>query len=118
MNSAEAATILAVFHGAYPNIKLDEAVTGVWGNALATADFQIGQLAVNEWVSLEQWWPTVAEFRTKMRRVQELNAPQSLPPTSRVATVEETKAAFSSGYRRSRRKAGDTEEQTQEKLDV
>ena len=118
MNSAEAATILAIFHGAYPNVKLDEAVAGVWENSLALDKFHIARLAANEWVSLQQWWPTPAEFRQKMRRVQEVNYPKTALPGSKVATMEEAMTAFSAGYRHSRVRAGDTDEQMQEKLDV
>ena len=116
MTSQEAASILAVFHGAYPNIKLDDAVAITWANALDTDEYHLARQAVHEWVSLQQWWPSIAEFRAAMRRIKELNSPKPLPQRSSVATMEEAKEAFSQGYRRSRMRLGDDDEQIEEKL--
>lgn len=117
MNSAEAANILAVFHGAYPNIKLDEAVAHVWENSLLTADFQTARQAASEWVALEKWWPTVAELNGNMRHIKETNNPPALPPAVNVADMDQAKAAFESGYRRSRTRTDDSDVEVQEKLD-
>ena len=116
MTSAEATAIFAVLHGAYPNTRLDDAVSHVWENSLLTADFATARQATAERDAREKWWPTVAEFNGNMRRIRETNNPPALPPTTRVANMQEAKAAFSDGYRHSRRKAGDTEEQIEEKL--
>ena len=118
MTSAEAASILAVLHGAYPNTRLDDAVSHVWENSLLTADFATARQAASEWVAREKWWPTVAEFNGNMRHIREVNNPPALPPTTRIADMQQAQAAFSEGYRRSRHKLGDNDEQIQEKLDV
>lgn len=103
MTSQEIASILAVLHGAYPNVKLDDAVAEVWANALSVSDFGAAREAVVEWVETQTRWPSIAEVSAAIRRRTVANQPQQIPSGNRVATVDEAKAAFSEGYRRHHR---------------
>lgn len=68
MNSVDAAKVLAAFHGAYPNIKIDDAVATVWQNALFGAEYGPAMAAAQEWINSSDFWPSVAQFNGMYRR--------------------------------------------------
>jgi hypothetical protein len=112
MNSNEAATVIAVMHGAYPNVRLDDAVAEVWANSLLATDFDIARRAVNEWVSTMTRWPTVAELNGIMRRLRAgIDEFDALPPAREpLLTWHEARDAIERGYRSERRRLGATDD--------
>jgi hypothetical protein len=118
MTSAEAAQLLAVLHGAYPGTYFDGAVGEVFANSFLTNDYGYANLAVSEWVQTMDRFPTIAELNRTIRRLKddaEGNVRQ-LHPGNVIATVEVAERAFREGYRISRMRAGDSEEEMEAKL--
>jgi len=74
MTSQEAASIIAMFHGAYPRTDIDDAVTEVWMNTLTMLDPDTAYSAAEIWINEKQFWPTIAEFNNLIRNVRQKNA--------------------------------------------
>lgn len=119
MTNTEAASVVAILHGAYPGTYFDGAVAEVFTNSLLVTDFEAAQTAAQKWVASMQRFPTVAELNGEIRRVRERsNEEREIPaPPSSVATREQARAAFSSGYAQARSKAGDDMDGINQKLD-
>lgn len=102
MTPAQAAEIIATFHGAYPQTRVDEAVVEVWNNSLATANFDAAKDAANEWITTNPPlpWPSIAAFNGFIRR--RTHIPEELPVPSDPVELDREAAfrAFVSGYRR------------------
>lgn len=81
MNDLDVAKVIAMFHGAYPRLDVDEAVAIVWKNTLATADFHWAEKAADEWIATERFFPTPAEFNGMMTRLRQEAANQGQPET-------------------------------------
>jgi len=87
MTSSEAAAIFAIFHGAYPHVALDDAISEVWMNSLLTNDADVARRAALEWVSTRKWWPTVVEFNAVIRAIRQndvTDGPRQIHSGSRV----------------------------------
>jgi hypothetical protein len=110
--------ILATLHGAYPQVYLDEAVVEVWTNVMSTVDYGVAQKAVQEWITQQTKFPTVAELTGTIRRINNPDAPAALPASPHVADKNRAQAAFAAGYERARKEAGDSQDDIDRKLDV
>jgi hypothetical protein len=117
MTSAEAASLLDILHGAYPGTYFDGPVAETFSNSFITNDYSASKQAVTEWVNTMDRFPTIAELNRTIRRLKgETDNVRALPSRDIVVDVEVAARAFSDGYRRSRAKLGDTDEQIDTKL--
>jgi hypothetical protein len=117
VTNTEAAQLVAVLHGAYPNIRVDEALVETWTNVMTTMNYKAAQQAVTEWISSQTKFPTIAEINGAVRRIA-TGGPKPLPAGVKVADRATAQAAFAIGYERSRTELGDTPEQIDKKLEV
>lgn len=74
MTSQEAASVIAMFHGAFPRTDIDDAVTEVWMNTLKMLDPVVAYDAAEQWINEKQFWPTVAEFNQVVRNIRKHDA--------------------------------------------
>lgn len=74
MTPQQSANVLGVFHGAYPRVEIDEATVAVWQNSLAVADYDVAMRAAEEWVQIQRWWPSIAEFNQAMTALRQDDA--------------------------------------------
>jgi hypothetical protein len=121
MNSTQAASLVAILHGAYPGTYMDGAVGETFMNSFITNDYDASKAAISEWVNTMDRFPTIAELNRTIRRIKGTDVPDNvrqLPQKDEPVDVKMAAAAFERGYRRSREKLGDTEEMIQKKLDV
>lgn len=122
MNSTEAAELLSILHGSYPGTYFDGDIADRFANSFITNDYEAAKAGVLQWTATVTHFPTIAELNmyiTRMRNRNEERAAdqRALPPgPPETADIDKAKAAFSGGYRQSRHKAGDTDEQIEEKL--
>jgi hypothetical protein len=119
VTNTEAASLIAILHGAYPGTYFDGAVAEVFTNSLMTSDYELANTVITEWVKTSDRFPTVAEINGAMRRHRDrANQDRQLArPESRIAGKEEAAEAFSRGYIRARTEAGEAMEEIQPKLD-
>lgn len=119
MTNTEAASIIAIFHGAYPNSYFDGAVAEVWTNSLLVSAYDPAHRAAMEWIQLHQHFPTVAEFNGAIRRMATNGSTKELPRKAEpehVVDIDAAKAAFTNGYRKARVKLGDDDPTIEKKL--
>lgn len=118
MSSAEAASLIAVLHGAYPGTYFDGAVGDVFANSLITNDYESSRRAVNEWVTSMDRFPTIAELNRVVRRIKEHTEEQTraLPAPERTLDRAGAAAAFRHGYHQARVRAGDAEHEIEAKV--
>lgn len=116
MTNTETASLLAEFHGAFPNVYVDEAVAEVWANALALTDFGPAREAAAHWVQTMTRFPTIAEFNGEVRRIETRGNENELPEGKAPPDVGAAKAAFQEGYRKAKRLAGENPEDSDYKL--
>jgi hypothetical protein len=116
MTNTEAASIIALFHGAFPSVFVDEAVVEFWANALATSDFPPARQAAIEWTTTMTRFPTVAEFRAEVRRIREKSKQWALPTDVVKPDISAAKAAFESGFRAAKQLAGADPDEIDTKL--
>jgi len=121
VTSAEAASLLDILHGAYPGTYFDGPVAETFSNSFITNDYAASHQAVTEWVNTMDRFPTIAELNRTIRRLKGTDVPDNVRQLARKdepVDVEVAAAAFSRGYRQSRVRAGDTEEEIEAKLSV
>ena len=106
MTNTETASVLAVFHGAFPSVYVDEAVAEVWANAMSLTPFDPARKAALHWVETMTRFPTIAEFNSEIRRFRAQANGEALPEETIEPDVGAAKAAFQAGYRQSRSLAG------------
>ena len=82
MNSSDTAACLAVVAGGFPTLEITDEMAMLWDNAFASDDAHIVKAAVVEWINTEQFPPTVAGIRQKMRELRAAQA-RDLSWTSR-----------------------------------
>lgn len=119
MTNTEAASVVAILHGAYPGTYFDGAVAEVFTNSLMMSDFETAQQAATDWVRSMERFPTVAELNGSIRRIRE-RARQDrelAKPEHKVADKGQACEAFSHGYIRARTEAGEDLKVINEKLD-
>ena len=117
MTNTEAATIVAILHGAYPGTYFDGAVAEVFTNSLMTTDFEVAHQAANEWVQGTDRFPTLAELNGLIRRIRQRGNEREIErAVVEVATKEQAAAAFERGYTRARSEAGDDMDEISRKL--
>lgn len=84
MNSTETAQILTVLSGAYPNQEVTDETAMLWANAFAGDSMSDVKVAVIDWINNEQWWPTPAGIRERIRnakRQQQYEQPRPALPS-------------------------------------
>lgn len=118
MTHTEAATVVAILHGAYPGTYFDGAVAEVFTNSLLVTEYEPARQAAEEWVASVDRFPTVAELNGAIRRIRQRDRERQLPPE----TIEKpdraiARAAFTRGYRQARVKAGDSDPEIDVKLE-
>ena len=121
MNSIEASELINQLRGAYPGTFFDGPVAETFGNSFITNDYEFSKQAVNEWVATMDRFPTIAELNRTIRRLKGTDVPDNVRQLARrdePVDVEVAAAAFSRGYRQSRARAGDTDEEIEAKLNV
>lgn len=116
MTNTEAASVIAILHGAYPNSYFDGAVAEVWTNSLLVSAYEPANRAAMEWIQLQTHFPTVAEFNGAIRRMATTGTTKQLPKVEHVVDLDGAKAAFARGYRQSRSKLGDDDPTIEQKL--
>lgn len=67
MNANETADCLAVIQGGYPTLEITVEMGLLWRNAFAADDPERVQAGLIEWINTEEFPPTVAGIRGKMR---------------------------------------------------
>jgi hypothetical protein len=118
MTNTEAASIVAILHGAYPGTYFDGAVAEVFVNSLMMADFATAEQAVTEWVRSMDRFPTVADLNGSIRRIRQRESQdrELAKPQNKIADREQACEAFSRGYIRARTEAGEDLDTINEKL--
>lgn len=119
MTNTEAASVVAILHGAYPGTYFDGAVAEVFTNSLLMSDFATAERAAIDWVRSMERFPTVAELNGSIRRIRERASQdrELAKPENKVADREQARAAFMKSYTRARTEAGEDLDTINEKLD-
>lgn len=121
MTNNEAADIVEYLVGAYPGTYFNGPTAEVFVNSLATNEYDSSKKAALEWVNSMDRFPTIAELNRTIRRIKGTDVPDNVRQLSRpdeTVNVEVAAQAFSRGYRQSRVRAGDTDEEIEAKLSV
>lgn len=121
MTSIEAAQLINMLHGAYPGTYFDGPVAETFSNSFVTNDYEASKQAITEWVATMDRFPTIAELNRTIRRIKGTDVPDNVRQLSRPdepIDVEVAARAFERGYRQSRVRAGDTDEEIEAKLSV
>lgn len=69
MNSSDTTACMAVLSGAYPNLTVTDEMVLLWAEAFASSPSHTVTSALRLWIETEEWPPTVAGIRGKMREV-------------------------------------------------
>lgn len=67
MNSSDTTACMAVLSGAYPNLTVTDEMVLLWAEAFSTAPAHTVTGALRLWIETEEWPPTIAGIRGKMR---------------------------------------------------
>lgn len=70
MTPQDAARVMSALHGAFPYANIDDDTIRVWSNVLDNTDFNLAMAAVDRWVAVEKFWPTIAELNGVMSEVR------------------------------------------------
>ena len=118
MTNTEAASLIAILHGAYPGTYFDNAVAEVFTNSLLVSDYETAEQAITDWVKNTERFPTVAEINGAIRRIHERANQRELPRERyEIADKKAAAEAFERGYVRARSEAGDDMDEIRRKLD-
>lgn len=103
MNSTETAACLTVVAGGYPTLEITDEMALLWDNAFASDDGHTVKAAVVAWVNTEQFPPTVAGIRQKMRearaaQARDLSWTSRRDPQERTVSFDEGRAIAAIAY--------------------
>jgi hypothetical protein len=87
MNSSEVVSCMSVMSGAYPSLTITDEMVLLWANAFDHTSAHLVINALHLWIQGEEWPPTIAGIRNKMRDLAQAQA-RELAWTSRAAPNE------------------------------
>lgn len=97
MNEREVATVLGIFHAAFPAAQITEQTPMVWASKLAGIDLRDGMAAADSLIGTAKFFPSLAEFLESVRsevRIRTGNTEGRTPQNTRtdpaVAELDES----------------------------
>ncbi len=70
MKASEVEKLVAVFEAAYPNHPTRPETATAYHLALADTPVEMAQAAAAWWIAEEKWFPTAAELRSRVQRLE------------------------------------------------
>lgn len=103
MNAEQTVQVVRVFQLAYPHIEVTPDQFALWSNSFANDDINRVLPAARLWVDTEEYWPTIAGLRNKMReraiaQERELSWTSRPEPYETYPTFEEGRAIAAAAY--------------------
>lgn len=92
MNSAETAKVLTVLSGAYPATEVTEETAMLWDSVFASDPYELVAVAVRDWITNEEWWPTPAGIRSRIRSLRhraDMEEQRAIEPGGRIVPAPE-----------------------------